>query len=172
MRRWNHVYQVGDEPGAGTDEVQTITIGGTPTGGTFTLILDGEETAPITWSSTNNTLVANIDAALGALPGIGGAANVTTAVGTMTAGIGTITVTFTAALGKQAISLMTVGSNDLTGTDPTVEVEETTPGVNASGVDQAPKGALLVDTANALIYVNTGTKAAPTWTLVGSQTAG
>ena len=77
----------------GTNEVQTLTFGGTPTGGTFTLTFDGYTTAPISWSSTNATLVANIDAALEALPNIG-AGGVTVAVGTMTNGIGTITVTF------------------------------------------------------------------------------
>jgi hypothetical protein len=169
MRKWNHVYQNAGVPGTGTDEVQTLTIGGTPTSGTFKLRFQGETTAPITWSSTNNTLVANIDAALGALTAIGGAANVTTAVGTMTAGIGTITITFVAALGKQAVTLITVANNSLVGTDPTVEVAETTPGVNAAGVDQAPKGSLVVNTATGIWYTNTGTKAAPTWTVVGSQ---
>lgn len=34
----------------------------------------------------------------------------------------------------------------------------------------AQKGALLVDTTNAKLYVNTGTLASPTWTVVGAQT--
>lgn len=33
----------------------------------------------------------------------------------------------------------------------------------------APKGALLIDTTNAKLYINTNTKASPTWTVVGSQ---
>src|SRR4051794_15606160 len=80
-------------PGAGTSEIQTITIGGTPTGGTFRLRYEGQTTANIPWNATNATLVASIDAALEALATVG-TGNVTTAVGTMTAGIGTITVTF------------------------------------------------------------------------------
>jgi len=168
MRKWNHIYQYAGVPGTGTDEVQTLTFGGTwLDGDTFPLILDGEQTAAIAWSATNATLVANIDAALGALPGIGSASNVTTAVGTMTAGIGTITVTFVAALGKQAINLMTVGTKVTAA--GTLTIAETTPGVNAAGVDQVPKGALLMDTTNAKLYVNTGTRAAPTWTVAGSQ---
>lgn len=155
-------------PGAGTDEVQTLTIGGTPTSGTFTLSFQGAVTAPITWSSTNNTLVANIDAALGALRTVGGAANVTTAVGTMTAGIGTITITFVAALGKLAVPTIVVVSNDLEGTDPTVEVAETTPGVTATHRGVA-KGTLVTDTTNGKLYINSGTAVAPTWTVVGSQ---
>lgn len=155
-------------PGAGTDEVQTLTIGGTPTSGTFTLSFQGAVTAPITWSSTNNTLVANIDAALGALRTVGGAANVTTAVGTMTAGIGTITITFVAALGKLAVPTIVVVSNDLEGTDPTVAVAETTPGVTATHRGVA-KGTVVTDTTNGKLYINSGTAVAPTWTVVGSQ---
>lgn len=34
----------------------------------------------------------------------------------------------------------------------------------------AEKGALLIDTTNAKLYINTGTKASPTWTVVGAQT--
>lgn len=155
-------------PGAGTDEVQTLTIGGTPTSGTFTLSFQGAVTAPITWSSTNNTLVANIDAALGALRTVGGAANVTTAVGTMTAGIGTITITFVAALGKLAVPTIVVVSNDLEGTDPTVAVAETTPGVTATHRGVA-KGTVVTDTTNGKLYINSGSTTAPTWTVVGSQ---
>ena len=35
--------------------------------------------------------------------------------------------------------------------------------------DEAPKGALLIDTTNGVLYINTGTKAQPTWTKVGTQ---
>ena len=155
-------------PGAGTDEVQTLTIGGTPTSGTFTLSFQGAVTAPIEWSSTNATLVANIDAALGALRTVGGASNVTTAVGTMTAGIGTITITFVAALGKLAVPTIVVVANNLAGTSPTVAVAETTPGVTATHRGVA-KGTVVTDTTNGKLYINSGTALAPTWTVVGSQ---
>lgn len=154
-------------PGAGTDEVQTLTIGGTPTGGTFRLAFKSRVTAAISWSATNNTLRDNVDAALEALSSIG-ASGVTTAVGTMTAGIGTLTITFAGAKGKRAQPLITVHSNDLTGTSPTVEVAETTPGVDA-GHRGAPKGAMVTDTTNGKQYINTGTATAPTWTVVGAQ---
>jgi hypothetical protein len=154
---------------AGTDEVQTLTIGGTPTGGTFTLSFQGAVTAPIAWSATNATLVGNIDAALGALRTVGGAANVTTAVGTMTAGIGTITITFVAALGKLAVPTIEVVSNDLTGTAPTVAVAETTPGVTAT-LRGVAKGTLAMRSDTGVLYANTGTETAPTWTAVGAQT--
>ena len=149
-------------PAAGTSEVQTLTIGGTPTGGTFRLSFLGFTTAAITWSNVNATLVAAIDAALEALPTIG-TGNVVTAVGTAVAGIGTITLTFGGALAVRAVPTIGVADNSMTGTTPTVAVAETTPGVNATGLG-APKGALLIDTAAGALYQNTGTAAAPTWT--------
>lgn len=155
-------------PTAGTDEVQTITFGGTPTGGTFKLKFGSFVTAAISWSATNNTLRDNVDAALEALPNVG-AGNVTVAVGTMTAGVGTLTMTFAGTLAKRAVALITVASNNLTGTAPTVAVTETTPGVNATHRG-APKGAKLVDTDNGIDYINTGTTSAPTWTKTGTQT--
>lgn len=162
------VLQSAGVPSSGTDCVQTITLGGTPTGGTFQLTLEGFVTAPITWTAVDATLVAAIDAALGALPNVGAATNVTTAAGTVTSGIGTITVTFVVDLGKRVVSVMTATSS-LTGTAPTVVVAITTPGVAAVGRG-APKGALAVDTTNGKAYINTGTPVAPTWTVVGTQT--
>ena len=158
--------RVAGVPGAGTSEVQTITIGGTPTAGTFTLTFEGHTTAAITWSATNNTLIANIDAALEALNNVG-TGGVTTAVGTMTAGIGTATVTFAGNLAKKAVGLMTATSS-LTGTSPTVAVAETTPGVNPTFAG-APVGQLAVDETNAKLYINTGTALSQTWTVVGTQ---
>jgi hypothetical protein len=149
-------------PGAGTDEVQTLTFGGTwLAGDTFTLRFRGETTASIAWSATNNTLVANIDAALGALGSVGGAANVTTAVGTMTSGIGTITVTFVAALGKQAVP--TLSAPTKTTAAGTLAAAETTPGVTATARG-VPKGATYVAQDTGVHYRNAGTTSAPTWT--------
>lgn len=156
-------------PVNGTDEVQTVTIGGTPTGGTFTLTFDGHKTGPITWSATTNTLVANIDAALEALGNIG-ASGVVTANSTLSGGIGDVTVTFSGTnLGKKAQALMTADASGLTGTTPTVSVAETTAGVDATHRG-APKGTLLIDTTNAKLYMNTGTAQAPTWTPVALGT--
>jgi len=157
-------------PVNGTTEVQTITLGGTPTGGTFKLGFDGFVTGPIAWSATNATLIANIDAALEALPNVG-VGGIVIAVGSMTAGIGTATATFTGGnLAKLAVPTMTVADNSLTGTAPTVAVAETTPGVTATG-RTAPTGAMLIDTTNGISYINTSTTALnPTWTKTGAQT--
>lgn len=155
------VYPFAGTPSAGTSEIQTITIGGTPTAGTFTLTFEGFTTAAITWSATNSTLVANIDAALEALPNIG-TGGVTTAVGSMTAGIGTITVTFAGNLAKKAVGLMTATSS-LTGTSPTLGVTETTPGVDATFRGITP-GSVVSDTTTGAIYSVGGSATAPTFT--------
>ncbi len=153
-------------PVNGTSEVQTLTIDAG--GGTFKLAFDGFTTAAITWSATNNTLRDNVDAALEALPNIG-TGGVTTAVGTMTAGVGTLTITFAGNLAKKAVPTITVADNSLTGGAGTVSVAETTPGVDATH-RTAPTGALLIDTTNAFLYQNTSSTAlAPTWTKVGTE---
>lgn len=151
-------------PVNGTDEVQTITFGGTPTGGTFTLTFGGLTTGAISWSATNNTLRDNIDTALEALANIG-ASEVTTAVGTMTGGIGTITVTFAAALGKLNVPLMTAASS-LTGTLPTLAVDTTTPGVTATARGAAAEATLQDSSGN--LYINKGTTTAPVWLPLGA----
>jgi hypothetical protein len=51
----------------GTNEVQTLTITGSPTGGTYTLTFDGETTAAIPYNAT----AADVKDALDDLPGIG-----------------------------------------------------------------------------------------------------
>lgn len=153
-------------PVAGTSEVQTLTIGGTPTGGSFTLSFAGHTTAAINWTATDATLVSRIDSALEALSNIptGG---VTVADSTLTSGIGDATITFAGDMAKKAQPLITVASNSLTGTDPTVDVAETTPGVDASGIGAAP-GALLVDTDTPALYQNSGTAILPVWANVNA----
>lgn len=155
-------------PGNGTSCIQTITFGGTPTGGTFTLSYKGRTTSAISWSATNGTLVANIDAALEALATLAGGSSVTTAVGTMTAGIGTITVTFTGNYAKLLLPVMTVSSS-LTGTSPTLACAITTAGVTADG-RSSPKGALCIDSTNGILYQNQGTSGlAPTWVKISAE---
>jgi hypothetical protein len=157
---------VAGAPVAGTSEVQTLTIGGTPTGGSFKLKFKGQLTAAIAWSATNATLLANIDAALEALSTIG-TGNIAAAAGSLTAGIGTVTLTFGGTLAKKAVPLITVHSNDLTGTAPTLAIAETTPGVDTTHRG-AKKGTRLTDTTNGKEYIATAENP-PTWTVVGSQ---
>ena len=160
-------YTSAGAPTAGTNEVQTLTIGGTPTGGTFKLSLDGHVTAAITWSATNATLLSHINTALDGLPW--GASAIVATDGGLTAGIGDVTLTFSGgALAKRAVNTLAVANNSLTGTAPTLAVAETTPGVDASGLG-AGVGAELIDTTNGIAYINTGTATTPTWTKVGTQ---
>jgi hypothetical protein len=161
-------YMSSGAPTAGVNEIQTITIGGTPSGGTFILSFDGFLTTAITWVAVNATLLASIDAALEALPNIG-TGGVTTAAGTLTAGIGTLTVTFTGNNAASAVSTIVVANNSMTGSSPTIVCAETTPGVTPSGKGAAI-GGTLTDITNGKIYINTGTALAPVWTVVGAQT--
>lgn len=163
----NRIQSLGTLVG-GTNEVQTLTIGGTPTGGTFKLSFESNITSAITWSSNNTTLLANIQAALDAHPSLGTNGCVASA-GTVTAGIGTILLTFGAARQKQAVETMTVAANNLTGTAPTLAIAETTPGVNVSGMDALP-GQVGVDAAG-IVYSNIATGGrVPNWQKVGVQT--
>lgn len=161
------IFTVAGAPVQGTNEVQTLTIGGTPDGGSFKLAFDGYNTAAVDWTDTDNDLVAAIDAALEALPNIG-ADGVTCAAGTLSSGIGTVTITFGGNLAEMVVPTITVADNSLTGTDPTLAVAETTPGVTATARGAA-KGSILTDTTNGILYINTGTALAPTWTKVGLQ---
>jgi hypothetical protein len=171
----NHVAEgtiltipVAGTPTNGTSEIHTLTIGGTPTGGTFKLAFLGSITAAITWSSTDATLIANIQAALRALPTIG-TAGVTVAAGTGTSGIGTYTITFGGNLAKLLlIGVITVDTNSMTGTSPTVAVAQTTPGVTATRRG-APKGSIVTSDDGKLYAQTATTPLAPTWTVVGTQ---
>lgn len=107
----------------GTDEVQTATITGTPTGGTFQLSYGGVASASIAYNAASATVQT-------ALEGIStiGAGNITVSG---SAG-GPYTITFKNALGGGDVSLLTLSTNALTGgTTPSVNIVETTPGVAA-----------------------------------------
>lgn len=150
-------------PAAGTDEVQTITTTGTPAGGTFRLSYGGMSSGAIAFNAT----AAAIDTALEAIPAIG-TNNLTCAGGPLPTGV---TVTFTAALGRQPVALLVVSDNSLTGgSSPAPAVARTTPGVAATGRG-APRGARLIDLNTGVQYTNTSANAAaPTWVTIGSQT--
>jgi hypothetical protein len=110
-------------PVGGVNEVQTVTVTGTPTGGTFTLKYRGQETAAIAY----NAAASAVASALQALSNIG-ASGVTAAGGALP---GTaVTVTFTGPLGNTDVFMLQLGTNSLTGgTTPNVTVAQTTQGV-------------------------------------------
>lgn len=158
------VYAYPGVPANGTDELNTVTIGGTPTAGSFTItIAGGRTTRAIAWSATNATLLANVDAALEdlAVIGIGG---VTTADSTLSSGIGAFTITLAGKNARQDFAAMSVTSS-LTGTSPTLAIANTTPGVAATFAKANP-GQLVQDSTNGELYQNLSTTAgSPNWQL-------
>lgn len=158
-------YTNAGAPSNGTTEVQTLTIGGTPTAGSMTFTYGGQTSAAVTWTSTDATLVANIDAALEALDSIG-VGGITAAAGTVSSGIGTITLTFAGQHVKKAQTELIVANSSLTGTAPTAVITRTTTGVTATGRG-AVLGGKLINTLNGVEYANKGTGAAPDWRTSG-----
>lgn len=109
-----------------TDEVQTVTITGAPTGGTFDLTFAGQTTAAIAYNAT----AATVQAALAALSNIG-AGNVTV---TGNAG-GPYTVDFVGTLANTDVAQMTATSSLTGGTSPGVTIATTTAGGAAESSD-------------------------------------
>lgn len=105
--------------GPGSNETQTITITGTPTGGTFTLTYRGETTAPIAYNAT----AAAVQSALRALSGLN-ASTVSVAGGALPGTL--VTVTF--AKLDNVIQLTANGAALTGGTSPAVTVATTSQG--------------------------------------------
>ena len=61
----------GTNPTVSTADTQTITLGGTVTGGSFTLAFNGITSSPVTFSATGSVLAGRIQAALDGLASIG-----------------------------------------------------------------------------------------------------
>ncbi|HFC09063.1 MAG TPA: hypothetical protein ENJ54_04280 [Chloroflexi bacterium] len=59
------------------------------------------------------------------------------------------------------------GGTQIPGYGPYLNDGAPTDGATMAGT--AMKGALLIDTANGVLYINTGTQESPAWTVVGSQ---
>lgn len=110
---------------AGTNEVQTLTITGTPTGGTFTLNYAGQVTTAIAY----NASAATVQAALVALSNIGP----NDVVVTGGPGPGTpYVVTFTDDLQATNVVMLVEGEAFTGGTSPVMTIVETTAGVAGS----------------------------------------
>ncbi len=106
----------------GVNEVQTVTISGTPTGGTFTLSFQGQTTAPIAYNAAS-TVVQTALLDLAALD----TSDVTVAGGPGPAT--PYTVTFGGRYASGDVPSLTASSTGLTGgASPTVAVTTTTPG--------------------------------------------
>jgi hypothetical protein len=109
-----------------TSEVQTVTITGTPSGGTYTLTFDGETTAAIAYNATASAVQAALEALSNIEPG-----DVTTTGGPHP---GTaVVVTFGGNYLGENVPQMTAASGSLTGgSTPTVTVTTGTGGGSGS----------------------------------------
>lgn len=119
--------------GTGTNEVQTITPGGSITGGTWTWTFGGVTSDPIPYNASNAVIQAilenmsNIEAgdvtvAGGPLPGVA------------------ITVTFKGQYAATNVAQATTGVGALTGSSPTLTVSTTTSGVVGAAVLPSGQG--------------------------------
>jgi hypothetical protein len=150
----------------GTNAVQTLAIGGTPTAGaasSISLTWNGLTSIPALWSATNATLLANIQAALDGLFNSGGtsAYNCIATNSTLSSGVGNILITFQGSYAAMPQSLL-VAVNNLTGTAPTAVVTNTTTGVSATNRQAAPGEQCVFTGANCTNTVMTITLAAVT----------
>lgn len=118
------LFGTNDVIDAGTSEVQTITISGTPTGGTFTLTFRGQTTGNLAYNAT----AATVQAALEGLTSVG-AGNVVIGGGP---GPGTpYTATFAGQLAGTDVPQMTAAHAFTGGTSPAIAVTTTTPGAGS-----------------------------------------
>lgn len=116
----------------GANDVQTLTVTGTPTGGSFYLLFNGEFVGPFLFNSTLAQAQAIVDASP-QLGKVGGVSQVILTGGPLPGS--TIVFTFS---GSTVASLwqplLTVGSNGLTGgSSPAAAVVHTTPGRAVGG---------------------------------------
>jgi hypothetical protein len=125
--------------GTAVNERQTVTITGTPTGGSFTITYDGYTTAPIAYNAT----AAAVQAALAALPPIG-AGNVTCAGGPLPGAA--VTIDFVGSCAGMDHPLMAVAGTFTGGSSPAIAIAETIKGVPSGSYfdayDNSATGAL------------------------------
>lgn len=107
----------------GTNEVQSATISGTPTGGTYTLTFNGQTTAPIAY----NANAAAIQAALVALSNLNSG-------DVVVSGTGPYTITFGGSYANSDVAQISGTGSFTGGTSPAITVTTTTPGVSGTSI--------------------------------------
>lgn len=160
-------YTLAGAPAAGSDEIQTITMTGSPTSGTFRLSFDGFVTGAINW----NDGTAGVETALNALPPLASGGTSATGVAVTGGGFWTaMVVTFSGTrVLKRSHNLLVLAVNALAGgSSPSITLARSTTGVVAT-YRNALKGALLIDTTNAQLYQASAAGPAPAWGKVGTQ---
>ena len=114
------------------NDVQTVTIAGAPTGGTFTLTFGGQTTSPIAYNASANTGSGSVQSLFAALSSVG-SANVWVS-GSASAGY---VINFQGSLAAASQTLVTADGSSLTGgTSPTVTVAHTTTGSAGTNAQQ------------------------------------
>lgn len=127
LTSWKHCTEVVEA----VNEQQTLTITGTPTGGSFTLYYDGQTTGAIAY----NANAAAVQSALEALSNIN--------VGDVTCSGGAfpgtpVVVTFTGRLAARAIGKMIAVASFTGGTAPAITITVSRPGSTAEPVFRTP----------------------------------
>lgn len=116
---------------AAQNEVQTLTYGGTPNGGSFTLLVPStkgggyDQIGPIAWNGTGATQAALIQAALDAYYGSGQV---------VVTGTGPFTLTYSGSEVSSRDIALPIAINNLTGTSPTITPATGTAGSPGPGV--------------------------------------
>jgi hypothetical protein len=140
---------------SGVNEVQTLTITGTPTGGTFTITFSGQTTAAIDFDA----VAADVEAALEALSNVG-TGNVTCTGGGLP---GTpVVITFTGDLAGTDVALMTTTDSLTGGTTPASAIALTTPGGPGPTQAQIAAATNLTPQINAIEGFETAVERIPT----------
>jgi hypothetical protein len=110
--------------GPNSNEVQNVTITGSPTGGTFTLTYAGQTTSGIAYNASASTVQSALEALSNIAPG-----------DVVVTGTGPYTVTFTGTLAGSNVAQMTASGASLTGgTSPAVNVTTSGAGGDATFV--------------------------------------
>lgn len=132
------LIDVGDKAGAstaiipiysGVNEVQRITITGTPTGGTFTLTFQGNTTAGIAFNASAAAVVTALEALPNVDPG-----DVSATGGALPGA--TVDVTFTGQYAGVNVAQMTGSAAGLTGGTPVLAITTVTAGGTGAGAGQ------------------------------------
>jgi hypothetical protein len=124
------------------NEVQTVTVGGSGLGGTFTLQFDDETTAAIAY----NAAIGTVESALEAL------SNLETADVAVTGSAGAYTITFSGQYANTNVPTLVADGTALTGTAPTVTVLTVTEGGVAGTIRRVPSGAIAQGETVQVVY--------------------
>ncbi len=117
-----------------------ITAGAEDLGGTYILEFNGDKTAPIAW----NASASEVEAALGAIPSIGGVANVKVITGFTGGGLVERSIEFEGKFARTDVPPITCDVAGLTGTTPACTLELVTTAVPEKLYRFKPNGEFII----------------------------